>query len=125
MSSSNLDRPVRSTDSNSPPTYAREAADVATALGSDPSMGLTSAEATARLSRFGRNQITGEKPPSVLVIALSQLRNPMNIMLIVVTAVSFAIGQVSTGVIVGLLILLNVVLGSRQELKARASVDAL
>src|SRR6476620_1900649 len=49
----------------------------------------------------------------------------MKIMLIAVTAVSFAIGQVSTGVIVALLILLNVVLGSRQELKARASVDAL
>lgn len=45
--------------------------------------------------------------------------------LIAVTAVSVAIGQVSTGVIVAALILLNVVLGSRQELKARASVDAL
>ena len=49
----------------------------------------------------------------------------MNIMLIAVVAVSFVIGEVSTGVIVALLILLNVVLGTRQELKARASVDAL
>ncbi len=49
----------------------------------------------------------------------------MNIMLIAVTVVSIVIGQLSTGIIVGLLILLNVVLGSRQELKARASVDAL
>ena len=88
-------------------------------------MGLTGAEAAARLARYGPNQITGEKPPSILVVALTQLRDPMNIMLIAVTAVSFVIGQVSTGVIVGLLILLNVVLGSRQELKARASVDAL
>ena len=54
-----------------------------------------------------------------------QLRDPMNIMLVAVAAVSFVIGEVSTGVIVGLLILLNVVLGTRQELKARASVDAL
>ena len=61
----------------------------------------------------------------MLRVALKQLRDPMNIMLIAVTAVSFAIGQVSTGVIVAALILLNVVLGSRQELKARASVDAL
>ena len=49
----------------------------------------------------------------------------MNIMLVAVAAVSVAIGQVSTGVIVALLILLNVVLGSRQELKARESIDAL
>ena len=46
-------------------------------------------------------------------------------MLVAVTAVSFLIGEVSTGVIVALLIVVNVVLGARQELKARASVDAL
>ena len=49
----------------------------------------------------------------------------MNLMLVAVVVVSVAIGQVSTGLIVALLIVLNVVLGSRQELKARASVDAL
>src|SRR4029078_1937263 len=58
-------------------------------------------------------------------VALAQLRAPMNIMLIAVTIVSVGIGQVSTGIIVALLILLNVVLGSRQELKARARIDAL
>ena len=58
-------------------------------------------------------------------IALGQFRNPMNIMLVAVVVVSFAIGEVSTGLIVALLILLNVVLGSRQELKAQASVTAL
>ena len=46
-------------------------------------------------------------------------------MLIAVDVAGFVIRQVSTGVIVALLILLNVVLGSRQELKARESVDAL
>src|SRR6476469_8218107 len=112
-------------ETDGPPPYARDAAEVATDLGSDPSVGLTSVEASSRLSRYGPNQISAEKPPSVLVVALTQLRNPMNIMLIAVTAVSFLIGQVSTGVIVGLLILLNVVLGSRQQLTARASVDAL
>ncbi len=92
---------------------------------SDGERGLSQAEAAERLARYGPNQITGEKPPSVWAIALEQLRDPMNIMLVAVTAVSFAIGQVSTGIIVALLILLNVVLGARQELKARASVDAL
>src|SRR3954447_11401516 len=112
-------------DSAAPPPYARDAEEVATALGSDLTMGLTGAESAARLTQYGPNQITAEKPPSTLAIALVQLRNPMNIMLIAVTAVSFVIGQVSTGVIVGLLIVLNVVLGTRQEVKARASVDAL
>src|SRR6478736_8159545 len=125
MSSSNVDISAEPSDRAAPPPYARAANDVAATLETDPSGGLTRTESTSRLSRYGRNEITGEKPPSILVVALSQLRDPMNIMLVIVTAVSFVIGQVSTGVIVGLLILLNVVLASRQEMKARASVDAL
>jgi len=125
MSSSNVDISAEPSDRAAPPPYARAANDVAATLETDPSGGLTGAEAASRLARYGPNKITGEKPPSILVVALTQLRDPMNIMLVAVTAVSFAIGQVSTGVIVALLILLNVVLGSRQELKARASVDAL
>jgi Ca2+-transporting ATPase len=105
--------------------YARPAADVAVAQGVDPDQGLTSAAASERLAQHGPNRITAEKPPSVWAVALGQLRDPMNIMLVAVTIVSFAIGEVSTGILVALLIVLNVVLGSRQELKARASVDAL
>jgi len=94
-------------------------------LGTDLSSGLTTAEARSRLTNIGPNAIAGERPPSLFAVALAQLRDPMNIMLIAVTVVSFLIGEVSTGLIVALLILLNVVLGSRQELKARASVSAL
>ena len=108
-----------------PPPYTRDAHEVATALGSDPAVGLSSAEARSRLGRFGPNELTSERPPSRLAVALHQLRDPMNLMLVAVTVVSFLIGQVSTGIIVALLIALNVVLGARQELKARASVDAL
>ena len=90
-----------------------------------PTTGWIAAEAAARLASLGPNAIAGEKPPSTIAVALAQLRNPMNIMLIGVTVVSFLIGEISTGIIVGLLITLNVVLGARQELKARASVDAL
>ena len=105
--------------------FAQDEAAVVAALETDAAQGLTQAEAAARLARDGPNEITGEKPPSAWRIAIEQLREPMNIMLIAVTAVSFAIGEVPTGIIVALLIALNVVLGSRQELKARASVDAL
>ena len=107
------------------PPYARDAAEVVASAGSDIDTGLTGAEAAERLARLGPNQITGEESPSVWAVALAQLRDPMNIMLIAVAVVSVVIGQVSTGIIVALLILLNVVLGSRQELKARASIDAL
>ena len=105
--------------------YALDVAAVVGELSTDAEAGLTSAEAVARLAQYGPNEISKEAPPSIWAVAAEQLRDPMNIMLIAVVAVSFVIGQVSTGVIVGLLILLNVVLGTRQELKARASIDAL
>ena len=105
--------------------YALDVAAVVGELSTDAEAGLKSAEAVARLAQYGPNEISKEAPPSIWAVAAEQLRDPMNIMLIAVVAVSFVIGQVSTGVIVGLLILLNVVLGTRQELKARASIDAL
>jgi Ca2+-transporting ATPase len=107
------------------PPYACDPVDVVAALGSDATRGLSAADAGTRLSRFGPNEITSEKPPSTSAIAIAEFKNPMNLMLVAVTVVSFAIGEISTGVIVALLIALNVVLGTRQELKARASVDAL
>ena len=116
---------VQTLDPQATPPYACDGSEVAAQMASDPASGLTSAEAASRRSRCGPNEITGEPPPSVLAIALQQLRDPMNIMLIAVTAASLAIGELSTAVLVAFLIVLNVVLGARQELKARESVTAL
>ena len=99
--------------------------DVLAAAGSDAGTGLSATEAAARLASHGPNAITAEKPPSPWAIAAVQLRDPMNLMLVAVVVVSLLIGEVSTGVLVGLLVVLNIGLGTRQELTARASVDAL
>jgi Ca2+-transporting ATPase len=107
------------------PPYLRSAADVVHDLDTDVTSGLSVQGAAERLTTHGPNQITAEKPPSAVAIALTQLRDPMNIMLVAVTVVSLLIGQVSTALLVAVLVLLNVALGTRQELKARASVDAL
>jgi Ca2+-transporting ATPase len=116
---------TQTTETGAAPPFARDAADVVAEYGSDAARGLTRDEAASRRAQYGPNEITKEKPPSVWAIAAGQFRNPMNIMLVIVTIASLAIGEVSTAVIVALLILLNVVLGSRQELSARASIDAL
>ncbi|MEV0788948.1 cation-translocating P-type ATPase [Kribbella sp. NPDC050459] len=105
--------------------YALTPDAVVAAAGSDAGSGLSAAEAAQRLSSYGPNEIPAEKPPSVWAVAGQQLRDPMNIMLIGVVIVSLLIGELSTGIIVALLILLNVGLGTRQELTARASVNAL
>jgi P-type Ca2+ transporter type 2C len=93
--------------------------------GADLARGLAHREAARRLQEVGPNKLTSEKPPSTWSVALAQLRDPMNLMLIAVAVASLLIAQVSTAVLVAALVLLNVLLGARQELKARASVDAL
>jgi Ca2+-transporting ATPase len=105
--------------------YALEADEVIRRAGSDAGSGLTSTEAAGRLRSVGLNEIAAEKPPSAWAIAALQFRDPMNLMLVVVVGVSLLIGEISTGIIVALLVVLNIALGTRQELTARASVDAL
>ncbi|MCU0262198.1 MAG: cation-translocating P-type ATPase [Candidatus Nanopelagicales bacterium] len=99
--------------------------DVVAAFGSDAESGLSAAEAAGRVASYGPNVIAAEPSPSVWAVALVQLKDSMNLMLIAVTGVSMLIQEWSTAMIVAFLVVLNVVMGTQQEMKARASVDAL
>ena len=110
---------------DSPAWYAQDPGAALSALSVDSDHGLDAVEAQRRLAEYGPNQLTTEPAPSLWAVALGQMSNPMNIMLAIVAVASLAIGQVATGIFVALLVTFNVVMGSRQELKARASVDAL
>jgi Ca2+-transporting ATPase len=105
--------------------YALSAQDVTAQLGVDAGEGLAAAEVERRLAEYGPNELPTEPPPSMWVVAREQLMNPMNIMLLIVVAASFAIVQIATALVVLGLVLFNVVMGTNQELKARASVEAL
>jgi Ca2+-transporting ATPase len=105
--------------------YALSSEDAAARLTVEPGQGLAPDEQQRRRAQYGPNQLATEPSPSLWSVALGQLSNPMNIMLIIVAVASLAIGQVATGIFVALLVTFNVVMGSRQELSARASVEAL
>ena len=98
--------------------YGLEVDQVLAQFDVDADNGLTASQVSDRRAEHGPNSITAEKPPSLGVVALGQLRDPMNLMLVGVSIVSFVIDQTSTGIMVGLLVVLNVSLGSRQEMKA-------
>ncbi len=98
---------------------------VTSALGVDRDDGLSDDEVTRRRAEYGRNEIASEPPPTWWEMARGQLANPMNIMLLIVAVASFAIEQISTGIVVGLLVTFNVAMGTNQERKALASVEAL
>ncbi|MBW8765447.1 MAG: cation-transporting P-type ATPase [Geodermatophilales bacterium] len=107
------------------PWYAMPADAAAARLDVRPDRGLDADEVARRLTRYGPNVLPTEPPPSRWAVARGQLVNPMNIMLLIVGAASLAIGEVPTSLVVLGLVTFNVVMGSNQELKARASVDAL
>jgi Ca2+-transporting ATPase len=107
------------------PWHSTTVAEAATALDVDVEVGLTASEAAERLDRYGPNAIPKEPPPSYWQVLLKALGDPMNLMLLAVTVASILIGQVSTGILVGALVLLNVVMAANQELKAKATVGAL
>ena len=105
--------------------YVLPSEDAVRALHSDPSTGLSAARVEQARAEFGANVLPTRRPESAWAIAARQWADPMNVMLTAVAGISIVIGQVETAILVGLLVVLNVFLGSRQELKARESARAL
>ncbi len=108
-----------------PAWYHEDPDQAVSTLGSDAANGLSSAQVSQLTTQYGPNEIASEPPPSVWAVAAVQFKDLMNLMLVAVVFVSFAIQEWGTGLLVALLVVLNVVLGTQQEMKARASVDAL
>jgi Ca2+-transporting ATPase len=105
--------------------YSLSVDDTVARLGVDAASGLSAAEVTSRVATYGKNEVATEPPPTTWQMAKAQIANPMNIMLLIVSIASFTIDQIATGAIVMALVLFNVIMGTNQERKAMASVDAL
>ena len=120
-----IEQPTTPTRSDDTRWYSLSVDDAIARLGVDAASGLGAGEATSRLATYGRNEVATEPPPTTWQMAKAQIANPMNVMLLIVSIASFTIDQIATGAIVMVLVLFNVVMGTNQERKAMASVDAL
>ncbi|MGW2238121.1 cation-translocating P-type ATPase, partial [Streptomyces sp. NPDC001759] len=108
-----------------PTWYGRSPEAVAVALGVDPAVGLTSAQAAQRLTRDGPNALPEEQPPPLWRRVLEQYRSYMQIILVAAAIVSLLIQEWSTAVLLLVLTVLNAVIGMRQEGKAASAMNAL
>ena len=68
--------------------YRQRVEDLLTALGSDERRGLAVEEAQSRLERYGRNELTAEKPPPAWRRFLAQFQDVLVILLLIATAIS-------------------------------------
>ena len=95
-------------------------------LGVDPRNGLDGAEVERRRAQFGPNRLAeGEKEPGWRAF-LRQYRDLMQLVLLGAAVVSIAaLQEVSTGLVIAGITVLNAVLGLNQEGKAAESVAAL
>src|SRR5215217_1408161 len=106
-------------------SYGQPPEQVATALGVDPAVGLSTAEAARRLAADGPNALPEEKPRPGWLRFLEQYRNYMQIILVATAAVSLVIQEWGTAVLLVVLTVLNAVVGLRQEGKAESAMNAL
>ncbi len=87
--------------------------------------GLSRAEATARLAKYGPNTLPSGKPPTLLVMFLRQFLGPLIYVLLVAGVISLLLGEFTdAGFIIGVLVL-NAVIGTSQEAGAQRQAQAL
>src|ERR1700760_3694672 len=105
--------------------YTRTPEDVAAAVGVDPAVGLSAAQAADLKAKNGPNSLPEEKPKPGWRRFLEEYRSYMQIILVAAAVVSLLIKEWSTAILLVLLTILNAVVGLRQEGKAESAMNAL
>lgn len=106
--------------------------DIVRALNTDPKRGLSSAEVEARLQKYGKNELPAPPPVPAWRRFVEQFQNPLTILLLIATAISFIawlIEQESPipyeSLTILAIVILNAALGFIQENRAEQAVAAL
>ena len=105
--------------------WAKPENDVLEALRVNPSVGLSSQEAKERLKTFGLNVLRAERKVTAVQRFLSQLKSPVVIILLIATLVTALLGEVPDSIAIGVIVIINAIIGYFQETKAEAAVEAL
>ena len=88
-------------------------------------IGLTEAEAQARLAQYGPNELPHHPPPTWWQIGLRQFQSPLIYILVIAAVVSLLTGHEEDAIFIGVVLLLNAGIGGYQDWKAEKSSQAL
>ena len=87
--------------------------------------GLTSNEANRRIQKYGFNELPRKKTDSILKIFISELLDPIVLLLIVAIIASLIIGEVIDAIAIFVIIVVDLIIGTLQERKANNIVEEL
>ena len=105
--------------------YKLSKEEVAEKLGTIPESGLEDAEAARRLEEYGPNELVEKGTKSPWVILWEQLTGTMVVILIVAAIISYFLGDIIDTIAILAIVILNALLGFRQEYKAEQAMAAL
>lgn len=87
--------------------------------------GISKKEADERLSRYGKNEIQEGEKKSVLKIFLEQYTDFLVIILIAAALISAFLGDIESSAVIFVVITMNAILGTVQQIKADKSLESL
>lgn len=87
--------------------------------------GLSSGEASRRLQKYGPNELEEQKGDPWWKLLLNQFNSPVIWILLGAVIVSLFIGEAVDAIVIGVILVLNAVLGFIQEFKAEKAIEAL
>ena len=106
-------------------SWACSGQQVLDALGVSRALGLSESEAARRLAAVGRNDVPLERPEPLWRSVLDQLRETMILVLLAALVLTLLTGDVADAAVIGLVIVVNTMVGVVQERRAIHDVAAL
>ncbi|WBW98726.1 cation-translocating P-type ATPase [Oceanirhabdus sp. W0125-5] len=105
--------------------FNKDITEVTKELNSDIVNGLSTDEVKKRLEEHGYNKLKEKKKKSILRMFFEQVNDVMIYILFGAAIVSGILGELTDSIIIGIVILVNAVIGVVQENKAEKSLEAL
>jgi len=107
------------------PWYQLSLEEISKELGTDAKRGLSFPEAEARLAKYGPNELARKKGKTIIQMLLEQFKDYMVMILIIASAVSILVGEVTDSIVIIGIVIVNACLGVFQEYKAGKALEAL
>ena len=87
--------------------------------------GLTSKEANKRLEKYGANELPRPAEESIFHLFISQFENPIELILVMTVVFSFIAKEYIDAIALIFIILIDVIMGTYEEWKARKDAESL